>query len=199
MTISNALRFGGVLAGVVLMTFGVVAIAMGINGRDTVRSSLRAEKIVGTPDSTIAGKLVDNGDRARAFAKVMRKHALAASGGKTYAEMPRFLGTDGKPTADETKAAKDPKTGTPIDNPARQLWVTETALSTALNVSYMAEQLAVFGIVVGIALLLSGVGFALIGLGLISFTTPGRAVHHIVAEAAQAPPTRANGARTTSV
>ena len=34
---------------------------------------------------------------------------------------------------------------------AANLWITETALSTALNVSYMAEQLALFGIVVGVA------------------------------------------------
>jgi hypothetical protein len=42
--------------------------------------------------------------------------------------------------------------------------VTETALATALNVSYMAEQIAVFGIVVGIALLLSGIGFIILAL-----------------------------------
>ena len=37
--------------------------------------------------------------------------------------------------------------------------MTETALSTALNVSYMAEQLSLFSLVVGIALLLAGIGF----------------------------------------
>jgi len=43
--------------------------------------------------------------------------------------------------------------------------VTETSLSTALNLSYMAEQLALFGIVVGIALILTGVGFLVLALG----------------------------------
>ena len=43
--------------------------------------------------------------------------------------------------------------------------MTATALSTALNTSYMAEQLALFGIVVGIALLLSGIGFAVLAVG----------------------------------
>jgi hypothetical protein len=37
--------------------------------------------------------------------------------------------------------------------------VTETALTTALNTSYMADRLSIFGLVVGIALLLSGIGF----------------------------------------
>jgi hypothetical protein len=51
------------------------------------------------------------------------------------------------------------------DDPNRQLWVTETALATALNVSYMADQLGNFGIVVGIALLLSGFGFVILAVG----------------------------------
>ena len=55
--------------------------------------------------------------------------------------------------------------GRPVDNAARNVWVTETALTTALNTSYMAEQLALFGIVVGIALLLTGVGFGILAIG----------------------------------
>ena len=90
----------------------------------------------------------------------MRIHALEASGGLTYAEMGRFATEDSnaKGTNDAEQAAKDDK-GQPISNSARNLWVTETALSTALNVSYMAEQLSLFSLVVGIALLLAGVGF----------------------------------------
>ena len=68
-----------------------------------------------------------------------------------------------KATSDPTAAAKD-ESGQPISNSARDLWINETALSTALNVSYMAERLAVFGLVVGIALLLSGVGFVILAL-----------------------------------
>jgi len=56
----------------------------------------------------------------------------------------------------------DVKTKQPVANGARNLWVTETALTTALNTSYMADRLGVFGIVVGIALLLSGVGFVVL-------------------------------------
>jgi multisubunit Na+/H+ antiporter MnhC subunit len=38
-------------------------------------------------------------------------------------------------------------------------------LTTALNASYMAAQLGLFAIVVGIALLLSGIGFAILAIG----------------------------------
>jgi hypothetical protein len=54
--------------------------------------------------------------------------------------------------------------GEPVPNLARNSWVTATALSTALNMSYMAEQMALFGIVVGIALLLTGIGLIILAL-----------------------------------
>ena len=95
----------------------------------------------------------------------MRIHALEATGGQTYAEMGRFLDANGKPTSDESQAAKDPKTGQPVENGLRNLWVTETSLATALNVSYFAERVGVFGIVMGIALLLTGIGFLVLTLG----------------------------------
>ena len=91
----------------------------------------------------------------------MRIHALEATGGLTYAEMGRFQSaadpSDPAGTNDQAAAAKD-ENGQPISNGQRNIWVTETALATALNVSYMAEQTALFGIVVGVALLLNGVG-----------------------------------------
>ena len=174
------LQYGGFAAGIVLIAFGAVAIAMGVNGRSTVNDSLRLEKIVGSPDMTppliaaavkeaglknvdlptcsVAGVTISNGSQARCFASYMRIHALEASGGLTYSEMPRFASADGKGTSDAAAAVKG-TTGQPLDNPVRAVWVSETAFATALNVSYMASQLALFGIVVGIALLLSGIGF----------------------------------------
>ena len=63
-------------------------------------------------------------------------------------------------TSDEAAAAKD-ESGNPISNGARIIWITETALATGLNVSYMAEQISIFGIVAGIALL-TGVGLLIL-------------------------------------
>ena len=180
-------EIGGFVAAAVLIAFGVVAIVMGANGRNTVRDSLKQEYIVGSADMTpalikeeatkaglnvaslsfptvsVAGKAIDNGTRARAFAGYMRIHALEASGGLTYSQMPRFATQDGKGTNDSAKALQ--ANGRPVDNAARSVWVTETALSTALNASYMAESISLFGIVVGIALLLSGIGFAILAAG----------------------------------
>ena len=156
---SKLFRYGGIAASIILIAFGIGAVVVGANGRDEVRSDLAREQIVGTPDSTIPNQKVDTGSEAQAFAKVMRKHTLEATGGQTYAQMGRFLDKAGKATNDEKLAAIDPKSGKPVDNPARNIWVTETALTTALNTSYFAENVANFAIVMGAALMLVGVGF----------------------------------------
>lgn len=181
----KVLEVGGILAAIVLIAFGIGAIITGVNGKNTVSDNLTQERIVGSPDMTpdeikksaaeanlpsdielptctVAGKTVDNGDNARCFASYMRIHALEATGGKTYAELPRFLTADGKGTNDETAALQ--AKGKPVDNPIRNLWINETALSTALNTAYMAERISVFGIVTGIAMLLTGIGLGLLSL-----------------------------------
>jgi hypothetical protein len=188
--IRKLFEWGGFGAGAILVAFGVVAIIMGFSGRATVADSLKLEKIVGGADMTpaliakeakeagltgvdlptvaVAGKVINSGPRARAFASYMRIHALEATGGYTYAQMGRMTAKPGTPkselavgggTDNPKYALIDEATGQPVANGARNVWVTETALSTALNVSYMADRLGLFGIVVGVALLLTGIGF----------------------------------------
>jgi hypothetical protein len=189
-------EIGGFISGAVLILFGVVAIVLGVNAYRTVHNELDKEYIVGgsdmSPDEIRAGaeeaglpenielpscnvvdEEIDTGSEARCFGQYMRIHALESTGGLTYAQMGRFQSAanpdDPEGTSDEAAAAKD-ESGQPVSNGARNLWVTETALATALNVSYMAEQIAIFGIVVGIALLLTGVG-----LVILAFAVFGRA------------------------
>lgn len=180
--------YGGIVASAVLIAFGIGAIVIGATGLNDVRDNLAAEKIVGgddmspaliqegikeagltgvtVPDEDIVGASVDTGGEARAFSKYMRIHALESSGGLTYAEMGRFATADGNPagTSDPAKALKD-ENGEPVSNSARNTWVTQTALSTALNVAFFAERVAVFSIVMGIALLLTGIGFLVLTIG----------------------------------
>jgi hypothetical protein len=123
------------------------------------------------PTVAVAGESINSGPRARAFASYMRIHALEATGGFTYAQMGRFQAKPDAAKADlavgggtdnAAAALVDPATKQPVANGIRNLWVTETALTTALNTSYMADRLGLFGIVVGIALLLSGIGFIIL-------------------------------------
>jgi hypothetical protein len=185
-------EIGGFIAGGLLIAFGVVAIYMGVDGRSTVQDSLKAEQITfGEADDPAvakyaeewAGEQVQTGEQARAFAQIIHEHALEASGGLTYAQMGRFVAADDPEnpagTSDEEAALKDEE-GNPVSNGARNTWVTATSLSTALNMSYMAEQLALFGIVVGVALLLTGVGLVILAFAVfgqreaVTETAPGR-------------------------
>ena len=188
-------EMGGVIAGTLLVVFAIGAIAIGIAGRSEVRQNIQREAIVGSPDMTpsaikteaakaglkdislptcnVAGEAITTGDEAKCFASYMRIHALEATGGLTYAQMGRFLDKDGKQTNDETAAAVDPKTKRPVENLARNIWVTETALTTALNTSFFAERVALFSIVMGIALLLTGIGFLVLAyLGVLKRREP---------------------------
>jgi hypothetical protein len=164
--------YGGIAASLILVAFGIGAIAIGIDGRNEVRDAIAEQNITATPDAgeltngkLEPGQAIKTGAQAKAFADVMEHHALESTGGKRYAEMGRFLTADGKETSDENLAAKDPKTGQPVENGLRNLWVTETALSTALNTSFFAERVAMFSIVMGIAMLLTGIGFLVLTLG----------------------------------
>jgi len=184
----KVLNYGGIAASVILIAFGIGAIIIGANGRSTVRDNLALEKISGSPDmnpkaiaaeakkagvtgvalptKSVANQPIDNGSRARTFAGYMRIHTLESSGGKTYAELPRFATKDGKGTSDEKLALTQPN-GRPVDNPTRNLWITSTSLQTALNTAYFAENVALFSIVMGIALLLTGIGFLVLTMSLL--------------------------------
>jgi hypothetical protein len=191
MNTRKLLEWGGVAAGVVLLAFGIGSLVLAIAGHNEVRSQLSQEKIVGSPDMTpeaiaqeakdaglpssvalpscnVADEEIDTGSEAKCFASYMRVHALESTGGLTYAEMGRFQSAanpdDAKGTNDEAAAAKD-ENDQPISNGARNIWVTETALATALNVSFLAESTALFGVVVAIALILAGLGFVILALG----------------------------------
>jgi hypothetical protein len=126
------------------------------------------------PTASVAGKAINTGARARTFAEYMQIHALEATGGYYYSQMGIYQAAQNAPKSqvmpgggtDNVKyAALDPKTQQPVQNGTRNVWVTETALTTALNMSYMASQLALFGVVTGVALLLTGVGFAVLAIG----------------------------------
>ena len=132
------------------------------------------------PGCSVAGKRVEDGNTARCFAEYMFIHAMGATGGLVYSQMGRypakpgtpFKYTDGaggispsaSPAIIATYAVTNPVTKQPADNGLRSIWIDQVALSTALNASYMASQLSLFGLVVGIALLLAGFGFGILAL-----------------------------------
>ncbi len=163
--------YGGIAASVILIAFGIGAIVIGVSGYNTVRDEIAAQNIVAGDDAAELtngelqpGQAITTGAEARAFADIMEHHTLEATQGKRYSEMGRYLTPDGTDTSDEALAAKT-AAGQPVENGLRNMWVTETALTTALNTSFFAERVAVFSMVMGVALLLTGIGFFILTLG----------------------------------
>ncbi len=87
MTLRKLLEYGGLVAGVVMIAFGIGAIYLGVDGRSTVRDSLKQEQIffgdiedpaVAKHADQWAGEQVLTGQHARAFAQIMREHALTS-------------------------------------------------------------------------------------------------------------------------
>jgi hypothetical protein len=184
--VSRVFSLGGIVASIILIAFGLGAIIIGAVGRSGVTQRIEQEQITGSPDMSpegirpgiaeadldvevpscdVADERIDSGSEAKCFAEYLRIHALEATGGRVYAEMGQFLTEAGEETSDPEEAATDPETGRPVPNAARNTWVTATALSTALNTSYFAQQVALFSIVMGVALLLTGIGFLVLTLG----------------------------------
>jgi hypothetical protein len=168
------LRIGGYISGGVLIFFGIAVVVLGIWGFAFTRDHIEREQITFGPASDPAvqehaeqwaGEPVETGRQALAMAEIMREHTLSSTGGLAYAEMGRYQSaenpSDPAGTNDEAAAAKD-ESGQPISNSARNIWVTETALATALDMGFMSEMLSIFSIIVGVALLLTGIGLVIL-------------------------------------
>src|SRR4051794_6464369 len=76
--------------GILLVVAGAILLVAGVATWITVQNQLADEKITVSDDADwFAGERVDGPLTAYAQAEVIEKHALEASGGKTYAELAR--------------------------------------------------------------------------------------------------------------
>ena len=185
MTEGRSLRIGGYISGGLLIFFGIAVIVLGVWGFAFTRDHIEREGITFGPieDPAVAehapdwaGEPVDTGRKALAQAEIMREHTLSNTGGLTYAEMGQYQSaenpSDPVGTNDPEAAAQD-ENREPISNSARNIWVTETALATALDMGFMSEMLSIFSIIVGVALLLTGIGLVILARAVFGPRRPG--------------------------
>jgi len=126
-------------AGLVTLIFGIIFIVAGGITWGAVASNLAAEKITVSDDAqAFGGQLVDTPWEAWFQADIINTHALAATDGKTYAELPQ-------------------------DDPGRQTVMTASFLRASLFTSVVAFGVAL--LVVGLGVVFIIVGWALRRLG----------------------------------
>ena len=115
----------GILAGILLIVVGVVVWI-------TVSSQLRAENIT-IPDDAMAfqGQVVQGPFTAYVQADIIQHHALEASGGKTYAELP-------------------------MDDPVRSTMMNASFLRASLFTSVVSFGVAAFAMGIGILSIMFG-------------------------------------------
>ena len=136
----NLLRVSSALAAIA----GLVLVAGGIWGICFTYGNIARENIVTPDDARIPHRQVRGPLTLKAQADVIRHHVLEMTGGKTYAEMPRQV-----PQIDESGKQVLDSEGKPVmvANTARDIWITATALTTALNlgiVTYVFSALTFF-------------------------------------------------------
>ncbi|HEY0261378.1 MAG TPA: aromatic ring-opening dioxygenase LigA [Lacisediminihabitans sp.] len=129
---ASAIRSAGVLG----MIGGAALIATGSVVWAVVRKQLRAEKITVSPDSPmLAGAPVEGPFTALAEANIINQHALAASKGKTFAELPQ-------------------------DDPIRATLMNGSFLRTSLFTSVVSFGVSAFAIGAGILVGVTGWGLS---------------------------------------
>ena len=103
---------------------------------------------------------VRSASQVRALAEMIREITLSAADGRTYAETDEFLTPDGSTTSDRGEALVDERTGGPVRNPSYELWISSTALQSALLQAYMGYRIADLTLGLGATFVAAGIGIA---------------------------------------
>jgi hypothetical protein len=163
-----------VLIGLAFLVGGSYTVVKGVDAKAAVRAELARQAITTTPDASIPNVEVTDAATAQSMADVIQKHADEITGGRSYAELGRYLTADGKgDTSDENLAMKD-SDGNPVANPVRDLALTAQTLRAGLYTSVMAFNIA--DLVIGLGLAIAVIGLAFGGLGVRLGALPSAAV-----------------------
>jgi hypothetical protein len=139
-----------------MIIVGFLFIVGGLLGIGFTYTNVTRENIITPDDSSIPGALVRGPLTLKAQADIIRVHTLRMTEGKIFSEMPRQipkLDVEGKPILD--------KNNKPVTtaNIARDIWITATTLTTALNLSILAYAFFTFLLLLGLFFVWIGVIF----------------------------------------
>jgi len=138
------LMFSSVLAIIV----GILMVVGGVWGIVFTHDNIARENITTPADASIPNAPVRGPLTLKSQADIIRFHTLGITKGETYSQMPQKvskLDSNGNPVLDAKGGA------VMVPNDARNIWVTATTLTTALNlgiITYLFSSLIIcFGLV----------------------------------------------------
>jgi hypothetical protein len=144
LTMQNLLKKSAGLA----IVAGVVLVVGGVWGVYFTYTNVARENIITPSDASIPNTPVRGPLTLMSQAEVIRQHTFESTDGQTYAEMPRQVE---KKDANGVVMTGDDGSPLMVANEARNIWVTATTLTTALNlaiISYVFSALIVlFGLI----------------------------------------------------
>lgn len=145
----NKLKLGGYLA----IVAGLILIVGGVWGICFTYKNVAQENIVTGEDASIPNEKVLGPLTLKSQADIIREHTLKITEGKTYAEMPRFI--EKKDDKGNVVLDKEGK-AVLIENAARNIWITATSLTTAINLAIMSYAFSALIILFGLVSLFTG-------------------------------------------
>lgn len=151
------------LSSFLAITAGIVMILGGMWGIVFTYKNVAREQIVTPSDASIPNTPVRGPLTLKSQADIIRHHVLETTDGKTYSQMPQKvqkLDANGNPVLDDKGAP------VMVSNDARNIWITATTLTTALNfgiITYVFSGLIVF---IGLMSIWTGITFRALRKGL---------------------------------
>lgn len=132
---------------------GIILLSGGIWALIFTEANVVRERIITPSDASIPNTEVRGPLTLKAQADIIRHHTLESTDGKTYSEMPRQvqkLDENGNPVVDNQ--------GNPVlvPNTARDIWITATSLTTALNLGIITYVFSVLVILLGLISIWNG-------------------------------------------
>ena len=139
---------------------GLLMVLVGIWGICFTYKNVARENIVTPSDASIPEAQVRGPLTLMSQADIIREHALHSTEGLTYAEMPRQV----EQLDANGNVVKD-KDGEPVmvANEARNIWITATALTTALHLGVVTYAFSGLMILLGLISLWTGWVFCKLG------------------------------------